>query len=580
MIRQLYRLWPQPRLLARLWLLTAVQAVLQGVLLGLLVPVLGALLRPEPDIGAAIPWLVFGGVAVVFYAVLSIIATPVGFAASGALAVQLRRRVMRHVSTLPLGWFTAEHKARLARAVTADIGDAAHLAVTIGGPAITCTVLPATIIALACVVDWRMGLLLCLIAGAAFWALRRAARIAQAAEVELERASVGVASRAIEFGQAQPVLRAAGHRTGTPKLHAALEDHRDTYRAGMRRARRPFFVYTAVIAAGFIAVLALSAQLMLRGQIDVAAGIALLVLAARFLQPLGNLIDLIGALRALTNKVARLQDLLATPGLPTPGDPVAGIESADIEFSHVTFTYPGAHSAALHDVSLRCRPGTTTALVGPSGSGKTTVSRLIARFFDIDSGTIRVGGVDIRTLDPSALLDQIAIVFQDVYLFDDTIENNLRLAHPQATEHELTAAAQAARLDEVIDRLPDGWQTRVGEAGAQLSGGERQRVAIARAILKRARIVLIDEASSALDPENEAAVCRAIANLGEDPDRTMIVIEHRPATLATADQVVALEGGRVVEAGTPTQLLQTGGIFAQLNNQYERARNWRIAAQP
>ncbi|WP_238565476.1 ABC transporter ATP-binding protein [Streptomyces sp. ACT-1] len=169
----------------------------------------------------------------------------------------------------------------------------------------------------------------------------------------------------------------------------------------------------------------------------------------------------------------------------------------------------------------------------------------------------------MRRLDPTALLDEIAIVFQDVYLFDDTIEDNLRLARPGATWDELREAASAARLDEVIERLPAGWNTRVGEGGAQLSGGERQRVAIARAMLKRARIVLVDEAGSALDPENEAAITRAIA--------------HRPATLATADHVVALDRGRVVEAGTRAELLRTGGAFARLSSQYERARHWRIA---
>ncbi|MEU3602820.1 ABC transporter ATP-binding protein [Streptomyces sp. NPDC006798] len=577
MIRRLYRLWPDPRLLGRLWLLTAAQAVLQGLLLGLLVPVLDAVVRPEPDLGAARPWLVTGAVGALCYAVLGVVATPVGFAAAGSLAAQLRRRLMRHVSTLPLGWFTAEHKARLARAVTADVGDAPHLAVTVAGPAITATLLPATVVAVTLVVDWRMALLLCVIALVALWALRRAGRIAELAETELERAAAQVAGRAVELGQAQTVLRAAGHADGTPRMRAALADHRETYREGMRRARRPFFVYTGVIMAGFVAVLALAAALMLGDRVEVAEGIALLVLAARFLEPLGNLIDLIGALRAMTNKIARIEELLATPTLPAPAEPVRRIDTADIEFSGVGFTYPGGDTPALTGVSLRCRPGTTTALVGPSGSGKTTVTRLIARFFDVDAGAVRVGGTDVRELDPGTLLDEIAIVFQDVYLFDDTIENNLRLAAPDATEEELAAAARAARLDEVIERLPEGRRTRVGEAGAQLSGGERQRVAIARAILKRARIVLVDEASSALDPENEAAVAQALANLGKDPDRTVIVIAHRPATLATADYVVSLDGGRVTEYGTPGELARTDGAFARLRGQYERARHWRIA---
>ncbi|MGW4031287.1 ABC transporter ATP-binding protein [Streptomyces sp. NPDC004838] len=576
MIRRLYHLWPDPRLLARLWSLTAVQAVLQGLLLGLLVPILNAVVRPEPDLAAATPWLVLGAVGAIAYGVLSIIADPVGYAAGGALAAQLRRRLMRRASTLPLGWFTAEHKARLARGVTADVGDAAHLAVTIGQPVITSTLLPATAVVITFAVDWRVALLLCVIALVASWVLRRAARVAAEAEIELERASADVAGRAIELGQAQPVLRAAGHAEGTPRMHAALVDHRETYRDGMARARRPFFVYTGVVAAGFVAVLALVAGLMLGERVEVAEAIALLMLAARFLQPLGNLIDLIGALRAMTNKIARIEEFLATPALPVPADPVRGIDKPVVEFTDVTFTYPGGDAPALRDVSMACRPGTTTALVGPSGSGKTTVTRLIARFFDVDAGAVRIGGTDVRDLDPDALLDEIAIVFQDVYLFDDTIENNLRLARPDATWAELHDVAGAARLDEVIERLPGGWNTRVGEAGAQLSGGERQRVAIARAMLKRARIVLVDEAGSALDPENEAAITQAIANLGADPDRTVIVIAHRPATLAAADHVVSLEAGRVAETGAPAELLLTGGTFARISRQYERARYWRI----
>ncbi|MGX1807180.1 ABC transporter ATP-binding protein [Nocardia sp. NPDC055321] len=577
MIRRLFRLWPEPRILAGLWLLTGAQAVLQGLMLGLLVPILAAVARPAPDLAAARPWLVLGAIGAVVYAVLSVIATPVGFAAAGALGSQLRRRLMRHVSTLPLGWFTAEHKARLARAMTADVGDAAHLAVTVAGPAITSTLLPATIVAVTLLVDWRMTVLLCVIALLATWTLRRAGRIAEAAEIELERASAGVAGRAIELGQAQPVLRAAGHAGGTPAMVTALRDHRETYRAGMRRARRPFFVYAAVIMAGFVAVLALCSELVLRDRISIPEAIALLVLGARFLEPLGRLVDLIGALRALTNKIARIELLLATPALPAPARPVREIESAGIEFDNVTFTYPGAGEPALRAVSLCFAPGTTTALVGSSGSGKTTVTRLIARFFDVDAGRVRVGGVDVRDLDPGALLDDIAVVFQDVYLFDDTIENNLRLARPDATWDELHAAAAAARLGELIARLPEGWQTRVGEAGAQLSGGERQRVAIARAILKQARIVLIDEASSALDPENEAAISRAIIDLGADPDRTVIVIAHRPAVLAAAGRVVVLDRGAVAEQGSPAELLGTGGAFARIGEQYRRARHWRIA---
>ena len=576
LLRHLHKLWPDPALLIRLVALQAVMAVLQGLLLGLLVPILAALLKPVPDFATAVPWLYAGAVGLVLYGVLSVIATPVGFAASGQLAAQLRLHLMRHVSILPLGWFTTERKARLARAVTADVGHIAHLAVVTGGPTVSSLLVSATVLAITFVVDWRMGLLFATIAPIALLALRRSARLADEAVVLLEKANTEIAGRAIEFGQAQPVLRAAGlGKTGSDRLRDALEAHRRTYRRGMDRAMGPDLTYTGVVVAGVGAVIVLGAHLLLEGSTSVATTVALLVLAVRFLEPLGGLIDLNGAIREMDNAIQRLLTILDTPALPQKPDAVRTLGDSSIEFSDVSFAY--GNQLALDEVSLRCAPGTTTALVGPSGAGKTTVIRLIARFFDVDAGHVRIGGVDVRDLDQASLMEDLAIVFQDVYLFDDTIENNLRLARPDATAEELTAAARAARLDEVVASLPDGWNTRVGEGGAQLSGGQRQRVSIARAFLKKARIVLIDEAGSALDPENERAISQAIVNLSRDAGRTVIVIAHRPTTLAAADHVVALDTGHVVESGQPDRLRQQNGFYARLHAQYEQARGWRIA---
>ncbi|GAA0377385.1 ABC transporter ATP-binding protein [Bacillus horti] len=578
MIRKLYRLWPNPKILLRMGGLHTVMAILQGLLLGLLVPILRALLQAEPDFVAATPWLVIGAVGLLVYWILSVISTPVGFTASIELAAQLRRHLMNHVTTLPLGWFTTNRKARLARAVTADAGNIAHLAVVIGAPSITASLVPLTIVVVTFVVDWRIALLFLAIVPIAWLTLRRAGRIASIAEIELEEAATEIAGRSIELGQAQPVLRAAGQgSTGSIRMRTALDEHRETYRRGLRRSMVPDLTYTAVVMGGFIAILILCVQLLLSGSLTVAETVALLVLAVRFLEPLGTLIELIGALRAMENAVARVQSILKTSALPSISKPVRQLKEASIEFRDVTFSY--GDTTALSNVSFQCRPGSTTALVGPSGSGKTTVTRLIARFFDTDKGSIQVGGVDVRHLDHTILLNDIAIVFQEVYLFDATIEENLRLACPEATKEELEKAARSARLDKVIARLPDGWNTRVGEAGAQLSGGERQRVSIARAFLKKARIVLIDEAASALDPENERAIAEAIGNLAKDRNRTVIVIAHRPSTLSTADQVIALDAGRVFETGTPSELRQAGGIFARLYDQYSRARSWHISTK-
>jgi ATP-binding cassette, subfamily B, bacterial IrtB/YbtQ len=577
MIRRFLDIVPNPRPVLRLGALQILLGVLGGLLLGALIPILRALLRPEPDFGAAAPWLTTAGLGVVIYWWLSVRAVTVGLVAAGETTAQVRHRLMAHLTTLRMGWFTADRKGKFVRTATSVAGEVGHISVVAGGPAVNCVAMSVTITAVAFAVDWRLGLVLLVTVLAALLAAYRCGRLTTEIVADIEIAANEIAGRAVEYGQAQPVLRAAGRgRIGTAQMRDALVEHRRRYARGLDRLLLPDQAYTAVVTAGFVAALALGTVFLLDGSLPVADAVAFLVLAVRFVEPLGALGGYVSGIGALNYAIATVDDVLRTPSLPTKPHALRHIAGDDIEFRDVTFGYDS--TPALRDVSFTCAGGSTSALVGPSGSGKTTVLRLIARFFDTHRGSVRVGGIDVREYDHPALMREIAIVFQDVYLFDTTIEENLRLARTDATVADLEAAARAARLDEVIERLPNGWQTRVGEAGAQLSGGERQRVSIARAFLKRARIVLIDEAASALDPENEAAVSAAIAALAADPQRTVIVIAHRPATLEAADFVVSLDGGRVAETGTPDQLRRTNGIFARLYDQYQRARGWHLAA--
>jgi ATP-binding cassette subfamily C protein CydD len=261
--------------------------------------------------------------------------------------------------------------------------------------------------------------------------------------------------------------------------------------------------------------------------------------------------------------------LAAKPTIVEPTNPLPVPSRADVAFEDVTFVYDGAQGPALQSVSFTIGEHQRVALVGPSGAGKTTIISLLLRFFDPQQGSVKIGGVDARNLRLADLRNQIALVAQDTYLFHGTIADNLRIAKPDATDAELRAAADAAHIDEFIRSLPDGYETQVGERGAQLSGGQRQRVAIARALLKNAPILILDEATSSVDPASERAIQAALDRLTEK--RTTIVIAHRLSTIQKADRILVLNEGAVVERGTHDELVGKGGLYAKLTHAQEEA---------
>jgi ATP-binding cassette subfamily B protein len=275
--------------------------------------------------------------------------------------------------------------------------------------------------------------------------------------------------------------------------------------------------------------------------------------------------------------VRRLAAILDEQPLPEASRPAAVRESGALEFASVGFAYR-TDAPVLREVSFRVPPRTMTAIIGASGSGKTTITRLVMRFHDVTSGCVSVGGTDVRDLSTADLMAQLAPVMQDVYLFDDSLEANILTGRPDASTAEVREAARLAGDDEIVARLPQGWQTPVGEGGTALSGGERQRVSLARAMLKNAPIVLLDEATAALDPQNERFVQGAIHSLIQRS--TLLVIAHKLSTIVAADQILVLDGGRIVERGTHEQLLAADGQYAAFWNERSRARGWRLIEEP
>lgn len=311
--------------------------------------------------------------------------------------------------------------------------------------------------------------------------------------------------------------------------------------------------------------------LMAKGELSFLYFLGFLFAAARLYDPLGLVLQNIAATFSAKLNINRMRAILEQP--VQTGSDVCDPDSFDIVFDHVKFSYR-EDEGVLEDVSFTAKQGQVTALVGPSGGGKSTACKLAARFWDIQGGRITLGGLDIASIDPETLLKHYSFVFQDVVLFRDTILENIRLGRRGASDEEVYDAARAARCDEFIRELPDGYQTMVGENGSTLSGGERQRISIARALLKDAPIILLDEATASLDVENETQVQEAISRLVEN--KTVLIIAHRMRTVTSADRIVVLDGGKAAEQGTPQELYEKGGVYTRMVKLQSESQNWAL----
>lgn len=487
-------------------------------------------------------------------------------------AAEGRSRLAEHLRKLPLGYLNKRDPGDLANMMMGDFTMIEHGISHLVPQMIGALVMPVLALAGLSLIDWRMALALFAALPAAAALVLLTTGFQRRLGAAHMRAKIDAGNRLQEYLNGIRVIKAYNL---TGERFTKLER---SFKELMRHSIRlegmlgPIVLSAiAFVRAGLTLMIAVGVHLLLGGQLDIIAFVSFLIVGSRIFDPLTAALTGYAEFRYHEQAGERIVKLLEEPVMTGERQPP---DRHEIRLNHVTFGY--REKAVLKDVSLAIPVRSFTALVGPSGSGKSTVLRLIARFYDPDAGEVLLGGENVRSMEPEALLRKVSMVFQDVYLFQDTIANNIRFGRSGATMEEIVEAARQACCHDFIMKLPNGYDTLVGEGGSTLSGGEKQRISIARAMLKDAPIVLLDEATASLDSENEASIQTAIDRLVQG--RTVIAIAHRLKTVRGADNIAVLSEGRIVEQGRHDDLLAAGGLYKRLWDLQRQASGWKISS--
>ena len=497
-------------------------------------------------------------------------------------AANIRKQGMAHVMRAPLGYFDTNASGLIRSRLDAAAADTETLLAHNLADIVGTFTLFLSMLALMLVFDWRMGvacLLAAVISILAMFSMMGGKNAGLMAEYQA--AQDRMAKAGTEYVRGIPVVKIFQQTVYSFKaFQQAIEDYStkaEYYQGDICRV--PQSINLTVTEGAFLflvpVVLFLAPGALETGDFEgfVINFAFYAVFSAILSTALARIMFAASGMMLADTALGRIQPVMDAPTLPAPDKPQTPKDNR-VVFRDVSFTYDGAQTPALSHLSFTAEPGETVALVGPSGGGKTTAASLIPRFWDVDEGTVEVGGVDVRQIDPHVLMDQVAFVFQNNRLFKASILENVRAARPNASREQVLAALEAAQCSDILEKLPQGLDTVIGTEGTYLSGGEAQRVALARAILKDAPIVVLDEATAFADPENEALIQKAFARLTKG--RTVIMIAHRLSTVVGADKILVLDNGQLIEQGTHKELIVAGGLYTQMWTDYNQAIRWKM----